>query len=93
MKFPSFFKLFSFVIVTIATMVLIISCNSVTSQPKTSMAIAPETMTDYIYDILRAERSVYASKVLQQLKEEGVVVASENWEMEKTLPLPAQMFV
>ncbi|MGK7932996.1 MAG: DUF3365 domain-containing protein [Microcystaceae cyanobacterium] len=92
MKPFSFVKLLGLALVTVATMVLIISCNSVTTAPKTSMAIAPEAMTDYIYDILKAERSVYGSKVVQRLKEEGVVMASENWELEKALPLPAQMF-
>jgi hypothetical protein len=94
MKIPSFLKLISLLVITVGTVLLIIACNNL-SPPSSSgnVVISPETITDYIYDILRAERSVYGTKVVQRLKEEEVVVASENWEMEKTLPLPAQMFL
>lgn len=92
---PSYlFKWISLIFVTLLTAGLIIACNILPSSQnvKQAAAIAPEMMTDYVFEVLRAERSVYGTKIVQRLTEEGVVLASEDWETEKALPLPAQMF-
>ncbi len=76
----------------LVTTFLVVSCNGMNGNPSARHEIAPESMTDYIYEILKAERSVYDTQVVQRLKEDGVVFASENWQQEKALLLPAQMF-
>jgi hypothetical protein len=57
-----------------------------------STGISPETISDYMFRILKSERAVYGKFVVQRLSEAKIVHASENWERDNTLPLPAQMF-
>jgi hypothetical protein len=43
--------------------------------------------------VLESDRTVYTRKVVNRLQnEQGVIKASEHWEDDKALPLPAQMF-
>lgn len=94
-----FFRQFKWIIRTVALVVLalttwlvVVSCDggSVTSQKN---GIAPEIMTDYIYRIIKSERAVYGKYVVQRLTQEKVIEASENWQQDRALPLPAQMFI
>ena len=58
-----------------------------------SAGIPPETMADAIHHVLESDRTVYARHVVNRLQdEEGVIAASEQWEEDRALPLPAQMF-
>ncbi len=55
--------------------------------------IPPEAMADAIHHVLESDRTVYARHVVNRLQdEEGVIAASEQWEEDRALPLPAQMF-
>ncbi|MEM7144431.1 MAG: DUF3365 domain-containing protein [Verrucomicrobiota bacterium] len=55
--------------------------------------LSPETMADALYTVLKADRTVYAKKVIQRLvKDKQVIKANENFEDMDALPLPAQMF-
>jgi hypothetical protein len=50
-------------------------------------------MADALHAVMESDRTVYTRKVVNRLQnEEGVINASEHWEDEKALPLPAQMF-
>ncbi|HEY0708481.1 MAG TPA: DUF3365 domain-containing protein, partial [Polyangia bacterium] len=50
-------------------------------------------MADMIHLVLSADRAVYTEQVVNRLQnEDKVIKASEHWEVEKLLPLPAQMF-
>ncbi|MEM9444820.1 MAG: DUF3365 domain-containing protein [Verrucomicrobiota bacterium] len=54
---------------------------------------SPQTVTDYLFTVLKADRTIYARQVIQRLvNKEKVIGASENFMDEKKLPLPAQMF-
>lgn len=54
--------------------------------------IDPKKMADAIHAVIEADRAVYTKKVVNRLvKEEKVIKASEKWQDDKTLPLPAQM--
>ena len=58
-----------------------------------SAGISPKVMADALHAVMEADRTVYASQVVYRLQdEEEVVHASEHWQDEKALPLPAQMF-
>jgi hypothetical protein len=55
--------------------------------------ISPQTFADGLHEVMKADRIVYTKKVVNRLQnEENVIKATEHWEDEKTLPLPAQMF-
>ena len=55
--------------------------------------IDPQVMADALHAIIEADRTVYAERVVNRLQdEEQVIQASEHWQDERALPLPAQMF-
>jgi hypothetical protein len=63
------------------------------SKPADSSAgIPPQAVADSIHAVIEADRTTYAQKVVNRLQNQaGVIKATEHWEDEKTLPLPAQM--
>jgi len=55
--------------------------------------IEPKTMTDALFSVMEADRTVYTKLIIGRLaKKEKVIKASEHWKDEKALVLPAQMF-
>lgn len=55
--------------------------------------ISPQDMADALYAVMESDRTVYARHVVHRLQDqEGVILASEHWQDDKALPLPAQMF-
>lgn len=58
-----------------------------------STGISPQKVSDALHSVMAADRTVYTRKVVNRLvKEEKVIKASEHWQDDKALPLPAQMF-
>jgi hypothetical protein len=50
-------------------------------------------MADALHAVMEADRTVYTRNVVNRLQnDEKVIKASEHWQDEKALPLPAQMF-
>ena len=56
----------------------------------TSVSLPVEMVADYMHAIIEADREVYTKHVVERMQAKGVVVASENWEFQNTIPLPAQ---
>ena len=54
------------------------------------VGIPPETVAGYIHAVIEADRTFYTVHVVERLQQKGVLVASENWRVTNTLPLPAQ---
>lgn len=55
--------------------------------------IPPKKFADAVHAVMESDRAIYTKKVVNRLaNQEGVIKASEHWEDEKALPLPAQMF-
>ncbi|MFQ5450206.1 MAG: DUF3365 domain-containing protein [Nitrospinaceae bacterium] len=52
--------------------------------------IPVQLAADYIHAVLEANRTVYATYIVQRLANAISLHATENWERENTLPLPAQ---
>jgi hypothetical protein len=52
--------------------------------------IAPEKVADYVHAVLEADRTIYTTQIVNRMQENGIVAATEHWEQDKTLPLPAQ---
>ena len=58
-----------------------------------STGITPQQMTDALHAVMESDRTVYTKNVVNRLQnKENVIKASEHWEDDKALPLPAQMF-
>jgi hypothetical protein len=55
--------------------------------------IPPRAVADALHAVMEADRTTYAKHVVSRLQDEHAVIkATEHWQDEKTLPLPAQMF-
>lgn len=52
--------------------------------------IPPDKVADYIHAILEANRTIYTTSIVNRLQEKGLLSATEHWEQDNTLPLPAQ---
>jgi len=57
------------------------------------MTILPEKVADYVHAIIEANRTVYATNVVDKMQEKGIVEAAEHWRQENALPLPAQFLI
>ncbi|MEM1083796.1 MAG: DUF3365 domain-containing protein [Verrucomicrobiota bacterium] len=70
------------------------ACDSgSTEAAATSGGYEAEQVAEALYTVLKSDRKVYASKIVNRLvKEEGVIKAHEEWQENKALLLPAQMF-
>ena len=67
------------------------SSSAGTSAP--AAAVTPQQMADALHAVMEADRTVYTRNVVNRLQnEEKVIQASEHWQDDKALPLPAQMF-
>ncbi len=61
--------------------------------PAKAAGIEPQRFADALHAVMESDRAVYTKKVVNRLQnQEGVIKASEHWEDDKALPLPAQMF-
>lgn len=59
----------------------------------TGGAVSYKTMADTLHTVLEIDRTVYTKLIINRLAvEEKVIKASEQWEEDKALVLPAQMF-
>lgn len=83
-------RVISLVVLAIAVWFLVVSCGSPNVGSQTT-GISPELIADYVYRVIKSERTVYGKYVVERLKENNVIHASENWEQDNALPLPAQM--
>jgi hypothetical protein len=63
----------------------------ISSGAKDCGGIPAEKVADIVHAVIESHRSFYTVHVVERLQAKGVVVASENWRDEKTLPLPAQL--
>jgi len=70
------------------------SCKSGDDETTSASGGYPaEQVAEALYTVLKSDRKVYASKIVNRLvKKEKVIKAHEEWESEKALLLPAQFF-
>lgn len=62
-------------------------------QPGGTTGIPPETVADYLHAVVEADRTFYTIQVVERLQKRGKIVASEDWRVSHTLPLPAQFLM
>lgn len=61
--------------------------------PPAPAGISPKAFADGLFAVMSSDRAVYTKQVVNRLQnEEKVIKASEHWQDDKALPLPAQMF-
>lgn len=58
--------------------------------PSGTQGIPPEKVADYVHAIVQADRMIYTIHVVTRMQEKGIVKATEHWEQDNALPLPAQ---
>jgi hypothetical protein len=72
---------------------LVAGCTHGKAEPAPSSGISPRQMADALHAVMEADRTVYTRNVVNRLQnDEKVIKASEHWQDEQALPLPAQMF-
>lgn len=59
-------------------------------EPPHAQGIPPEKVADYVHAIIQADRTIYTTQVVTRMQEKGIVKATEHWEHDNALPLPAQ---
>ena len=73
---------------------LALACISVYSLQAKDVAppagIPPEKVADFVHAVLDADRTIYTNQVVNRMQAKGIVSATEHWEHENALPLPAQ---
>jgi len=75
---------------TVASFIAVLGYWGVSSGARDCGGIPAEKVADYVHAVVQADRAFYTTHVVERMQAKGVVVASENWQEAKTLPLPAQ---
>ena len=77
----------------IAAGILALALAACGTAPEQASGISPRSMADALHAVMESDRTVYTRNVVNRLQnEEEVIQASEHWQDDKALPLPAQMF-
>ena len=79
-----------FVLGTLSILVVVFVYWGTSSGAKDCGGIPAERVADMVHAVIESNRTFYTVHVVERMQAKGVVVASENWRSEKTLPLPAQ---
>ena len=61
--------------------------------PSSPSLIPAERVADYVHSVIQADRSIYTTEVVERMKAQGIVTASENWRDTGKLPLPVQFLI
>lgn len=77
-------------LVAMATSWSLTACGKQSAAPA---GIPPETVADYLHAVVEADRTFYTIQVVERLQKMGKMVASEDWRVSHTLPLPAQFLM
>ena len=55
--------------------------------------IPAATVAEHVHAVIQANRTVYATHVVEKMQAKGIVEAAEHWKQETALPLPAQFLI
>ena len=81
-------------VVAAVTAVAAVGCKSEAPPAAPAPAgVEPQVFADALHAVMESDRAIYTKKVVNRLQNvENVIKASEHWQDDKALPLPAQMF-
>ena len=68
-----------------------VGCSSGTEEAGGQACVSPKVVADYVHGVIEADRTLYASLVVERMQHHGKALASQDWERSDQLPLPAQM--
>ena len=78
---------------SLSIMACVLGLTGFTTTPVQATTFELQQVTDMLHLVLSSDRAVYTKKVVKRLtNKEKVIKASEFFEDDKALPLPAQMF-
>ncbi len=72
-------------------LVAYVGCSSGAREAGGEACVSPKVVADYVHAIIEADRTLYASLVVERMQHYGKVLASQDWDQREQLPLPAQM--
>jgi hypothetical protein len=75
---------------TFVTILLVGPSLSLEAASKPNNGIAPETVSDYLNAIIRADRQVYTTDIVKRMQDQCIVLAKQDWRDKNAIPLPAQ---
>jgi len=80
---------------SIFAVIVLLPCwvNTVTVQATDRQpipGIPADVVVSYLHSIIKADRTIYSTFIVNRLHEKGIVSADEAWEQKNALPLPAQ---
>ncbi len=78
-------------ILAVFALVAYVGCSSGVREAGGEACVAPKVVADYVHAIIEADRTLYASLVVERMQHHGKALASEDWARMDQLPLPAQM--
>jgi hypothetical protein len=67
--------------------------SAYTTSSDSEAKLDPEKVADQIHAVIQANRTIYATHVVDKLQAKGIVTAAEYWKQEDVLPLPAQFLI
>jgi len=73
------------------TLVAFVSCTSEMKEASSEVCVAPKVVAGYVHAIIEADRTLYASLIVERMQHHGKALASQDWAQKDQLPLPAQM--
>lgn len=75
---------------TVSILIAVFAYWGTSSGAKDCGGIPAERVADMVHTVIESHRTFYTRNIVERLQAKGVVVASEHWRTENTLPLPAQ---
>jgi hypothetical protein len=63
------------------------------TSPNFMKGISPNVVADYLHTVIEADREVYTSRIVERLQNQGIILATEDWEARRALPLPDQFLM
>ena len=72
------------------TLVAYAGCSSGAKEASGEACVAPKVVADYLHSVIEADRTLYASLVVERMQLHGKALATEDWAQKDQLPLPAQ---
>ena len=70
-----------------------LTTSSAVGEQGSQYGIPHQIVADFIHAIIEADRTLYATHVVDRMQETGIAIASEAWRERNALPLPAQMLL
>ncbi len=72
------------------TLIACVSCTPEMNTASSEACVDPKVVADYVHSIIEADRTLYASLVVERMQHYEKALATQDWAEKNQLPLPAQ---